>query len=236
VHRSLQRLVVPQREEGDANGGVAHLHTLDGDAGRGIPGVLRVADDDAGLHVRGRDAVQDHLGAAEVDVVVCREHGDARPLEADLHVVGGFRAGVPDAEHHGAARGDDQPRGSGLHGRHVFAADRTRDAHAIGAVRDHRVRAGRRRIVVDDRAHAVLLERDLRRCQHAARRVQDDFHGRRGPDELPGFRDLDRWAREPSGNQIDPAEHDQQEHDEGEELAHRSDDSTNDAMTFSECV
>ena len=60
----------------------------------GIAGILDVADPHARRHVGRRGAVDDHLGAAVVDVVVRRQHRQARRLEPHLDVL---RASVTDS-------------------------------------------------------------------------------------------------------------------------------------------
>ncbi len=68
----------------------------------GIARILQVADLHARLDVGRRRAIDDHLGAAEIDVVLGREHGDLRPLEPHLNVARGGRRRLAHAEEHRA--------------------------------------------------------------------------------------------------------------------------------------
>jgi hypothetical protein len=63
--RRFQVLVVREREERDMDCRIA----LDADGGAGKSGVDAIADAHARLDVRRRRAIDDELGAAEIDVV-----------------------------------------------------------------------------------------------------------------------------------------------------------------------
>ena len=85
--RRLQILVVAQREERDAQRRDRRSsRPRPSRAGRRVAGILEVADQHARRHVGRRGAVDHHLGAAEIDVVLRRHHRDARPFEPHLHV------------------------------------------------------------------------------------------------------------------------------------------------------
>ena len=94
AHRRVDVLIVEQREERDADRRIGDLDAVDRRARRRVPGILDVADHDARLDVVGRRAIDDDLGAAEVDVVVRRDDRDARPLEPDLDVVAAVDSSV----------------------------------------------------------------------------------------------------------------------------------------------
>ena len=87
AHRRVDVLVVEQREERDADRRVGDLDAVDRRARRRVSRILDVADDDARLDIVRRGAIDDELGAAEIDVVVRRDDRHARPFEPDLHVV-----------------------------------------------------------------------------------------------------------------------------------------------------
>ena len=84
--RRVEVLVVAEREERDARGGI-----LDADAAAGEGGEAHLADPDAGRDVGRRGAKHDELGAAVIDEVMERQHADARRLEPDLEVAGDAR-------------------------------------------------------------------------------------------------------------------------------------------------
>ena len=84
--RRVERLIVQQREERHLQRGSAPSTPA---PWPGIPGYSTSPDADAGVDVGRGCAVDDHLRSAVVDVVVGREDGDPRRLEADLKVLRG---------------------------------------------------------------------------------------------------------------------------------------------------
>ena len=85
----VQVLVVEQRKERDARAGSA-MPTR----GARVARVDAIADAHAGGDVGGRRAEHHELAAAVVDVVVHREHRDARRLQPDAHRCAGEDASV----------------------------------------------------------------------------------------------------------------------------------------------
>src|SRR6185436_11907264 len=77
--RRLQILVVPQGKERDAKRRIVELYAFDaGGARRRVTWILDVADEDARRDIRRRRAIDDHLRAAEIDVVLRRDDGNLR--------------------------------------------------------------------------------------------------------------------------------------------------------------
>src|SRR5260370_189858 len=97
---------------------------------------------------------------ADIDVVLRRDPRDRRPLEPHLDVVRRRRLRLSHPEQDGALRGDDDARGPALEGRDRLASDRTRDAHAVGAV-PLDFGGGRLRERYQRRLFAVLLQAHL---------------------------------------------------------------------------
>ncbi len=151
LHRRVHVLVVAEGKERNTQPGIAACRQpLDLHAGDREARVLEVADSHARHDVLRRGAVDDHLGAAKVDVVLGRDDRDARLLEANRHLPGRLGRQGPHAPHLARGRDDDGGR------------------PGLNRQPGHRRRAGRRLHVRRSgggrgkrRPRAVLLEREL---------------------------------------------------------------------------
>ena len=159
-----------QREEGDLG-----VRTGAGDAGAagGKSDVFDVGHPHAGGHVRRRGAIDHHLRAAVIDVVVRGQHGNPRRLEPHPDRFR-FRARqLPQLQKRRTRRGDDDARVAGLELGDALLAERTRDFQLVGPGLRNR-RRGLVERIQRNRA-AVLLEHDVQRGETGVRCLSRDF-------------------------------------------------------------
>ena len=221
AHRGIEVLIVEQREERDADRGVGDLDAVDRRARRRVSRVLDVADDDARLDIVWRGAIDDDLGAAEIDEVVRRDDRHARPFQAHLDVVAGGRLERAHAAQHRPARGHDDAGGAGLEIRDGRLADLVRDANLVGPVLSD-LRLPRFLQAEERRLLAVLLEGDTNRLQRlGVRRVDRDLERARRADELLGLFDGDGRGSHAPRDDPGAAGGKEEDKDEADEILHR---------------
>ncbi len=121
--RRVEILIVEKREEG---GFEARVASPEREAG-----IFDVADAYSGRHIGRRRAIDDHLRSAMVHVVVGRDDGDARRLEANLEILGRRRRQHAQIQKRGARRRDDHARGARLQLGDALFAERPHDADLI---------------------------------------------------------------------------------------------------------
>jgi hypothetical protein len=195
AHGRVHILIVPEREKRDAHGRVGDRHAVRRLTRGWIARVLEASDLHARDHVRGRDAVHDHLRSAQIHIVMDGQHRDMGHVDPHTQVAARHRADVPKAIHGGTRGRDHDPGRAGREARHTRPAHVTRDAHAIRTLVHHAHAARGLAYRVEPRLLAVLLENDRERREVSARRVDDHVERRRGADELVGARDPDARRR-----------------------------------------
>jgi hypothetical protein len=146
-----------------------------------------------------------------------REHGHARRLEPHLDVAGRFRLRLPQSVEDRPRGPDNDPGFAGLKLRNVALADLADDEQPLRGLllhaalfrlvqREHRIGA------------AVLFERDVDAGELAARRFDDEVERRRLADEFLRLSKLDAGALGAPRPQPGAAEHEREDHKEGEKF------------------
>ena len=121
--------------------------------------------------------------------------------------------------------GHDDARGPRGESGHLSRADGAGEGEAVGlpgSVLGLLVRRERE----ERRARALLLEGDLERGELAARRIHNHFHRRGRPNELLRLRNLNCRSRPEPGRDIHARNHQPQDHNQHEQLAHDQDGTT----------
>ena len=126
-----RRVADPDREQREERDLDRRIGAGDAGAAAGKPGYSTSPTRTPECDIGRRRAIDDHLGAAVVHVVMGREHGNARRLEADLNV---FRRGAREraqVQERRPRRRDDDARRARLQLGNALLAERPRDAKMV---------------------------------------------------------------------------------------------------------